>query len=79
MLMQKYSYILKGDKRILKPNMSQCGPGTQIEVSPNLMLQYGNSLVKFYGNRTKRVTNQDTFHMLWWRREIEIDGEESRL
>ena len=42
--------------------MSHCGPGTQIEVSSNLMLQYGNSLVKFYGYRTNRVTNQDTFH-----------------
>lgn len=49
LLTQKYSSHLKGDKSkfILKPNISDCGPRTQIQVTLVSVFLCGDSLVKF--------------------------------
>jgi hypothetical protein len=46
----KYNSHLKEDKRsfILEPNMSGHSLETQIQVSPNSMLQHSSSFAKFY-------------------------------
>lgn len=53
LLTQKHSSRFKGSKRqlILEPDISDCGLGTQIRVTPSALCQHAHSFMRFSNNK----------------------------